>query len=338
MEYVSVIRGSGDHLLELVEDLFDISLIETNNLSIHQSSGKIEDTLKLVDNLIHAEKQKMGKDQVTIALSVPRDGDHFIYTDVRKLKQILINLLKNALKFTPAGKIDYGFTLEKHGKRLFYQFYVKDTGIGIPANKVKVIFDIFRQVDDTDTRVYEGIGIGLSVVKRYVEMLGGRIWVDTTFGKGSSFFFTLPADIPHEELTVEEVLPKALQKVVQGKTILIAEDVPSAFTLLKILLEKEGYNTLWAKNGRQAVEFCQTIPEIQLVLMDLRMPDMSGFDATRLIKKDFPNLPIVAQTAYAVEGDREKAMAAGFDEYIEKPIQKSKLFQVIHQIFNNKNV
>ncbi len=334
MDYVNVIRGSGDHLLELVEDLFDISLIETNNLTIHQSSGKIGDTLRLVDNLIRAERKKMIKEEVEINLLVPKDKAHIIYTDLRKLKQILINLLKNALKFTPTGKIDYGFTVEKKGGRTYYQFFVKDTGIGIPANKVNVIFDIFRQVDDTDSRIYEGVGIGLSVVKRYVEMLGGRIWVDTTFGKGSSFFFTLPADIQQEETPPTEALPKILQKKTKTKTILIAEDVPSAFTLLKILLEKEGYNTLWAKNGRQAVEFCQTIPEIQLVLMDLKMPDISGFDATRFIKKDLPNLPIVAQTAYAVEGDREKAMAAGFDEYIEKPIQKSRLFQVINQLFN----
>jgi PAS domain S-box-containing protein len=336
-EYLEIVKGSGDHLLELVEDLFDISLIESNNISIHPSTGVIEETIKLVENIIKTERKKMGKEGIELHLHIPDDKTLSIYTDLRKLKQILINLLKNALKFTAVGKIDYGFTMDKRGDRSYYKFFVKDTGIGIPSGKVNFIFDVFRQVDDSDTRLYEGVGIGLSVAKRYVELLGGRIWVETALGKGSSFYFTLPAESNKEELSIQDVFPNKFEKSYVGKTILIAEDVPSAYTLLKILLEKEGFVTIWAKNGRQAVNYCQTVPEIQLVLMDLKMPDMSGFDATRIIKKDFPNLPIIAQTAYAVEGDREKAMEAGFDEYIEKPIQKAKMFQIIYKILANKS-
>ncbi len=331
-EYLQIVKGSGDHLLELVEDLFDISLIETNNISVHPTTGIVVKTIGLVDGLIKLERQKMGKDGIEIFAHHPEDKSLCIYTDLRKLKQIMINLLKNALKFTAVGRIDYGFTIEKQGGRAYYKFFVKDTGIGIPSSKVNFIFDVFRQVDDSDTRLYEGVGIGLSVAKRYVEILGGRIWVETALGKGSSFYFTLPAESNKEELSIQDVFPNKLEKSYVGKTILIAEDVPSAYTLLKILLEKEGFVTIWAKNGRQAVNYCQTVPEIQLVLMDLKMPDMSGFDAARIIKKDFPNLPIIAQTAYAVEGDREKAMEVGFDEYIEKPIQKAKMFHIIYEI------
>ncbi|MFA5417428.1 MAG: ATP-binding protein [Bacteroidales bacterium] len=329
-DYLSIIRRSGDHLLELVEDLFDISLIETNNISIHLTVGNLAETMKMVDNIIRNEQIKLSKSHVTINLNLPEDAALTINTDLRKLKQILINLLKNALKFTSAGSIDYGFKLEKHEDRNYYRFFVKDTGIGIQANKLSFIFDVFRQADDSHTRQYEGAGIGLSVVKRYVELLGGRIWVDTAVGKGSAFYFTLSADSHGQELIdpVDIVAPDDM--IQSSKTILIVEDIASAHVLLKILLEKEGFRTIWAKNGQEAVEFCHTIPEINLVLMDLKMPGMSGFEATRIIKQDFPNLSIIAQTAYAVEGDRQQALEAGFDDYIEKPIQKNKLLRLVY--------
>ncbi|MDP2724585.1 MAG: ATP-binding protein [Bacteroidales bacterium] len=330
-DYLSIIKRSGDHLLELVEDLFDISLIETNNISTHMTVGNLADTMKMIDSIIRNEQVKLSKSHVTINLKLPEDASLKINTDLRKLKQILINLLKNALKFTPAGTIDYGFKLDKQGDKTYYRFFVKDTGIGIQANKLSFIFDVFRQADDSHTRQYEGAGIGLSVVKRYVELLGGRIWVDTAFGEGSAFYFTLSADSHGQEPTdyVDFVSPNDM--VQSSKTILIVEDITSAHALLKILLEKEGFRTIWAKNGQEAVEFCHTIPEIKLVLMDLKMPDMSGFVATRIIKEDFPNLPIIAQTAYAVEGDRQQALEAGFDDYIEKPIQKNKLLRLVYQ-------
>lgn len=335
VEYLSIVQKSGDHLLELVEDLFDISLIETNNIPFNQSTGNLSDTFKLVDNLIRIEQEKQNKKQVTINLHIPDDRSMKIHTDLRKLMQILINLLKNALKFTAKGTINYGFRVEKQGTHDFYQFFVIDTGIGIQSSKVNFIFDIFRQADDSHTREYEGAGIGLSVAKSYVELLGGRIWVDTKLGQGSGFYFTLPADLPIEESQEEGVsvpFEVTYDKPgrVEGKTILIVEDIPSSHALLKILLEREGLHTIWAKNGKQAVELCHTTPEISLVLMDLKMPDMSGYVATRIIKEDFPRLPIIAQTAYAVEGDREKALSAGFDEYIEKPIQKHTLLRLVN--------
>ena len=328
-EYLEIIKGSGDHLLELVEDLFDISLIETNNVSVHPSYGKISESLQLVEGLIRVEKQRQSKSNVDIFCNIPEDQSLTLFTDHRKLRQILINLLKNALKFTPKGRIDFGFSHETEGDSKVYRFFVKDTGIGIPQSKLNVIFDVFRQVDDSDTRLYQGIGIGLSVAKRYVELLGGRIWVDTVVGRGSCFYFTIPDTHPETEKQKVDLSTFASLRPETLKTVLIAEDMPSAYNLLKILLENEGFSTLWAKNGRQAVDYCQTLPDIQLVLMDLKMPDMSGFDAIKIIKKSFPNMPVVAQTAFAVDGDKEKVLLAGFDGYLEKPIQKDKLFEVI---------
>ncbi|PKP32773.1 MAG: hypothetical protein CVT99_03645 [Bacteroidetes bacterium HGW-Bacteroidetes-16] len=331
VDYLGIIRRSGDHLLELVEDLFDISLIETNNISLHQSVGILFETMSMVEHLSRFEQNKLNKQQVTINLSVPEDTSLKIYTDLRKLKQILINLLKNALKFTPSGTIDFGYQVEKHDENTFYRFFVIDTGIGIQQKNIDIIFDIFRQADDSLTRQYEGAGIGLSVAKRYIELLGGRIWVESTFGKGSAFYFTLSADLPDKQLIESDDFTIQEQENVRGKTILIVEDIPSAHVLLKVLLEREGFGTIWAKNGKEAVEFCHTVPEIRLVLMDLKMPDMSGFVAARIIKEDFPKLPIIAQTAFAVDGDRQLALEAGFDDYIEKPIQKNILLKLVYQ-------
>jgi signal transduction histidine kinase len=333
-EYLEIIKGSGDHLLELVEDLFDISLIETNNVTVHPSYGKVMESLHLVEGLIRVEKQRQSKTDVDIYLNAQENNSLILFTDHRKLKQILINLLKNALKFTPKGRIDFGFTQETEGGSPFYRFFVKDTGIGIPQSKLNVIFDVFRQADDSDTRLYQGIGIGLSVAKRYVELLGGRIWVDTALGRGSCFYFTLPDTHPETAKPDDTLSTVASLRPETLKTVLIAEDMPSAFNLLKILLEKEGFKTIWAKNGRQAVDYCQTLPDIQLVLMDLKMPDMSGFDAVKIIKESFPNMPVVAQTAFAVEGDKEKILASGFDGYLEKPIQKDKLMDIIFRLLN----
>jgi signal transduction histidine kinase/CheY-like chemotaxis protein len=333
-EYLEIIKGSGDHLLELVEDLFDISLIETNNVTVHPSYGKVMESLHLVEGLIRVEKQRQSRSDVDIYLNAPEDNSLILFTDHRKLKQILVNLLKNALKFTPKGRIDFGFTREKEGGSPFYRFFVKDTGIGIPQSKLNVIFNVFRQADDSDTRLYQGIGIGLSVAKRYVELLGGRIWVDTALGRGSCFYFTLPDTHPETAKQDDTLSSFASLRPETLRTILIAEDMPSAFNLLKIPLEKEGFKTIWAKNGRQAVDYCQTLPDIQLVLMDLKMPDMSGFDAIKKIKESFPNMPVVAQTAFAVEGDKEKILASGFDGYLEKPIQKDKLMDIIFGLLN----
>ena len=234
----------------------------------------------------------------------------------------MINLLKNALKFTDEGYIEFGFTDIVTANSDYLKFYVKDTGIGIEKKYHQVIFNIFRQIDDTHTRKYGGTGIGLSIAKRIVEMLGGEIWVESEPGKGSIFYFTLPS-VSEERQTENKPVDKTedMEYNFSGKTILIAEDEFSSFEFLRIFFTKMNIRVLWAKNGIEAINFCETDPSINLVLMDIKMPLMNGYDSTIKIKKLRPGLPVIAQTAQAMITDKEEALKAGCDDYISKPIQ-----------------
>ncbi|PKP29439.1 MAG: hybrid sensor histidine kinase/response regulator, partial [Bacteroidetes bacterium HGW-Bacteroidetes-17] len=215
------------------------------------------------------------------------------------------------------------------------KFFVKDTGIGIPSDKQEFIFDVFRQIEDTHTRTYGGTGIGLSISKRLAELLGGRMWVDSD-PNGSSFYFTIPLELivePAGSGIKDELSSASIADI----TILIAEDDESSFEFLKVVLKKTAQFILWASNGEEAVSHCKNHPEIDLVLMDINMPVMNGYDATKAIKELRPNLPIIAQTAYAIAGDREKSLAAGCDDYISKPIKRKELIDKINKLITGKS-
>lgn len=215
-----------------------------------------------------------------------------------------------------------------------FEFFIEDTGIGIQIDKQEFIFDIFRQVEDSHTRIFGGTGIGLSISKKLTELLGGEIRVESTEGIGSSFYFT----IPYEEgcaskkiMDIESINISAKSKKAEDKknTILVVEDVEPSFELLKIILEKFGYKILWAKNGEEAIKQCKENSIIDLVLMDINMPKMNGYEATKAIKEFRPYLPIIAQTAYAIAGDRKKSLLAGCDDYITKPVKQMVLIEII---------
>ena len=208
------------------------------------------------------------------------------------------------------------------------KFWVKDTGIGIPKEKQNFIFDIFRQVDDSHTRKYDGTGIGLAVSKSFTELLGGKMWVESEEGKGSIFYFTLP-ELNTEVHKQSVNLDIKTENKFSGKTVLVAEDDLSSYSLLKVLLKRMDIKTIHANNGEEAIELSEKHPEISMILMDVKMPGMNGYEATKKIKKIRPELIIVAQTAYALYGDNEKAKEAGCDDYISKPIRKQKLFELI---------
>jgi CheY-like chemotaxis protein len=194
------------------------------------------------------------------------------------------------------------------------------------------IFNIFRQIDDTHTRKFGEMGIGLSIAKKTVEIIGGRIWVESEPSKGSMFYFTIPVlpDNNKKEINQEDkVLTK--MKNYTGKTILIAEDEQSNFDFLKILLTRMNIRVLWAKDGLEAVSLCETDPSIDLVLMDIKMPLLNGYEATKLIKKKRPDLPIVAQTAYAMSPDKMEAETAGCDGYLSKPIKISQITEMLEK-------
>jgi len=243
-----------------------------------------------------------------------------IVTDETKLNQILTNLINNAIKFTQNGSIDFGYEIANNE----IQFYVKDTGIGIAPEFQDKIFERFVQADLKISRGFEGAGLGLSICKGLVEKLGGKIWVESEVNKGSTFFFTIPYKPEISETKTED---EAKDETFSGKKIktLIAEDDFTSYLYLSKVLKDSRFQLIHAENGREAVEFVKNTPDIDLVLMDMRMPEMDGFEATQQIKAIRPELPIIAQTAYAFQDEREKILSIGCDDYLSKPIDDNKL-------------
>jgi hypothetical protein len=241
-------------------------------------------------------------------------------------------MVKNAVKFTSEGSIEFGY--EKKGE--FLEFFVKDTGVGICREQTEIIFERFRQGSESLTRNYEGSGLGLSISKAYVEMLGGKIWIKSKTGKGSTFYFTIPYNAASLVKTDDEKVPDAsIEDADQIKKlkILIAEDNEMSETLIRIYLEVCAKEIIIAKNGVDAVKACRNNADIDLVLMDIQMPEMDGYEATRQIRQFNSNVIIVAQTAFVLNGDRENALDAGCNDYISKPFNQTILTGVLKKYF-----
>ena len=325
----------GENLLNIIESIFDFTLVESGemqNIKEEKNLRTLLDTLLVIGN---SEKEKLNKAGVDIRISPENmNRDHHIITDHKLVERIFIILLKNAVKFTEEGVIEFGFQkIEKSGQQ-FLQFYIKDTGIGVPEEKQCIIFDIFRQAEESYTRKYGGTGIGLSIAKKIAECLESEIGVESQEGKGSRFYFA----IPHEESskTVGPVISKVNdEQGLSGKTVLIVEDDKSNYDFLVKFLEKADLRHIWARNGEEAVQQCRENSNIDLVLMDINLPLMNGYMATKKIKEFRSDLPIIALTAYGLSGDMEKALAAGCDDYLSKPIIRAVLLSKIAQHITN---
>ena len=329
INYCKIINSSGEHLLSIVKDLFDISLIESGEVKIIKEEVVLHTVLNNVHEIIKAKQLRDGKGNIELNMIIPAENKKLTaVTDETKLNQILINLLKNALKFTEEGHINFGYYIETEQGKPILKFYVEDTGIGIPKDKQEVIFDIFRQVEDSLSRMYGGTGIGLSISKKLIKLLGGKIWVESEIGTGSTFYFTVPLN---EFLKIDPQIKDVVEnkKSVKEKTILVVEDDDMSFEYLQSVFENSMINIIWAKNGEESVTLCEENANISLVLMDINMPVMDGYEATKTIKKFRPELPIIAQTAHAIAGDHEKTLNAGCDDYISKPIKKEELMKKI---------
>ncbi|NVO10456.1 MAG: PAS domain S-box protein [Bacteroidales bacterium] len=332
-EYASVINNSGLNLLEIIEDIFDITLLESGEVKISNSEFSLSPLMDDIRVIVELEKEKLGKQTLDVKFYPPKNLNTLtINTDRSKLKQILINILKNALKFTFEGYVEYGFSVEKVNNTI--KFYIKDTGIGIRKEDTEIIFENFRQVDDSNTRLFGGTGLGLSVAKKYSDMIGGKIWVESTFGEGSTFYLTIPYIEPITK-AVKNSEEQSITPKFSGKTILIAEDEASNYELLIVYLEDLEVKTLWARDGEEAVSICELNGNIDLILMDIKMPKMNGLDATSKIRKLHPNLPIIAQTAFVLHGDDEKAFEAGCNDYIGKPIRRRDLYNLLSKYLHS---
>jgi len=336
VSYVQTINQSGKHLLNIIEDVFELSSLETGNVVLDITEFPMNEFAQEIKDIFIVEKHNFEKEEIRyIYKPDTSDFNPLIKTDRKKLKNLAGNLVKNAVKFTDSGTVEFGFVFNENGS---LTFYIKDTGIGIHMKYKEVIFERFRQIDDTHTREYGGTGLGLTIARKLAGLLHIDLDLTSELGKGSTFYFTLPPDsfVRKKPGAREAYWEKTETTDFTGNTILIVEDEYSNFLFLKTVLKRLGAMTFHAGNGNIAIEFIKRNPEIALVLMDIKMPEMNGYEATRIIKKMRPGLPVIAQTAYALPGDREKALEAGCDAYIEKPIKTNVLLNSIKELLNKK--
>lgn len=327
LDYLRIIEESGHRMLNIINDLIDISKIEAKQVKITHSDSNINEQLDYLYHFFKPEAENKGL-QLFCRKTLP-DEKAMIQSDKEKLYEVLSNLIKNAIKYTHVGTIEFGYKLIPP----LIEFYVKDTGIGIAKERQDAIFDRFVQADLNLTRSYEGAGLGLSIAKAYVEMLGGEIRVESETNKGSRFSFTLPgiqADLQEEykKKDAVEFIEESPLKI-QELNVLIAEDDQMANLYLSTLLKDQCKRIYHAKTGTEAVKICRKNKDINLVLMDIKMPELDGYEATKEIRSFNKDIVIIAQTAYALSGDREKALEAGCSDYLSKPIRKEVLFSLI---------
>jgi PAS domain S-box-containing protein len=322
--YIEVIMQSSNHLLSIITDIVDISNIEANLINTYKNEVPINTTIRsLCKQFIPKAAEKNISMFCETGLS---DSDALILTDKSKLSQILSNLVSNAIKFTDKGTIKIGYKLVDN----FLEFCISDTGIGISPEHHARIFDRFYQVSSAMERLYEGTGLGLAISKAYVEHLGGKIWLSSEPGKGTSFFFTIPYEkqVATTIAFTENKVPDDYVFTVK-KVILVAEDIESNFKLIRYFLSDSNVEVLHAYNGKEAVEKCLSTGKIDLILMDIKMPVMDGYTAVKLIREKNTIIPIIAQTAYI--DDKEKAIECGCSGFISKPFDKKSLFKVLHE-------
>ena len=328
-KYLNVIRESGKRMLNIIHDIVSISKIESGQMEVSISETNVNDQIEFINNFFKPESER--KELHLLINKTLASKESIIKTDGEKLYAILTNLVGNALKFTNAGLIEIG--VEKKGD--FLEFFVKDTGKGIPENQKEIIFERFRQGNDLITKPYEGTGLGLSISKAYVEMLGGKIWVESELGKGSIFYFTIPynantgvkADINDVSTGI------GANDQVENLKILVTEDDESSGILIAKVLKRCIKGLFKAGTGVEAVEVCRNNPDLDLVLMDIRLPEMDGYKATRMIREFNKDVIIIAQTAYGLDGDREKSIDAGCNDYISKPINIDELKGLMQKYF-----
>jgi PAS domain S-box-containing protein len=329
-DYIQTIQISGSRMLNTINNIVDISKIESGLTKVDINETNLNEKIEFTYKFFKPEVEIKG-----IKFSFKnglQSKEAIINTDNEKVYAILTNLVKNAIKFTYEGSIEFGY--EKKGEYL--EFFVKDTGVGIPQKQHQIIFKRFRQGSESHNRGYEGSGLGLSIAKSYIEMLGGEIWVESQEGKGSTFYFTIPYNaVSEEKIELLNAVSAKLKEVeIKKLKVLIVEDDEISYSLLSRMLQKLSYEVLHAITGVEAIEACRDNPDLDLVLMDIRMPEMDGNEATRQIRQFNKDVIIIAQTAYGFSSDKEKTIEAGCNDYISKPINKNLLYDLIKKHCN----
>ncbi|MDP2338173.1 MAG: PAS domain-containing protein [Bacteroidota bacterium] len=342
-KYINIIEKSGTRMLKIINDIIDISKIESGQMQVSISKINVNEQIEYIYSSFKEEAEQKGM-KILFKNSLSEEKA-VIKTDREKFYAILTNLVNNAIKYSDEGTIEFGYVLKSKSNASAsepneLEFYVSDSGIGIPEDRKAAIFERFIQADVDDKKAFQGAGLGLAISKAFIEMLGGRLWVESNSGKGSVFYFTLPykvvqkgKTIPKHEIPIEinERDPNSKLK------ILVAEDDEFSEMLITIAVERFYSELQIVKSGHEAVEACRNTPELDLILMDIKMPGMDGYEAIRQIRHFNKNVIIVVQTAYGLR-DREKAMESGCNDYISKPYSIGSLTALIKKYFSHHSV
>lgn len=333
LEYLKVIDKSGRNLVFIIDDLIEMSKIESNQITPNFTTVNLESCMNELYETINVTIPKSKNIDFKVIQNIDYEG-HNIVTDEIKLKQVIVNLVNNAIKFTHEGFVSFGYEIDEENAQII--FNIEDTGLGIDEKNHKYIFDRFKRIESDMSVQAGGLGLGLAISKAYVEMMGGTITLESKVEEGSLFSFSIPLVYGKLKSIKEKplVVPK-LSNLKEEGIILVAEDDNINFLLLKKIMQNKNYNIIRAVNGEEAVTICANNSNIDLVLMDIKMPIMNGFEALVKIKEIRPDLVVIAQTAYASNEDKEKIYSAGFYEYLTKPINREKLFEMLDDVFQS---
>jgi PAS domain S-box-containing protein len=335
-KYLNIIHSNGKMLINLIDDIIDFAKIESGQANIVQDEFSLNSLLNQVQSTFLTRSLRRNKSKLRILTkkSFP-DEKSYIRTDPIKLRQILTNLVGNAIKFTNKGYIEFGYDLAENS---FLKFYVKDTGIGIPDDKLQMIFERFIQADSSPSRKYGGSGLGLAISKGLVELLGGKMWAESALNEGSTFYFTIPfISVVRRMEERPEGRDARVPSNWEGRLFLIAEDDKFSYKFLEGFLKQTKADVIRASDGREAVELCRSNSKIDLVLMDIQMPEMNGLTATEEIKKFNKSIPIIAQTANAINEEKIRCLEAGCDDFVTKPVNINELFDKIDKWLTVRN-
>jgi len=327
--YINIVNINIQHLINLANDVVDISKIQNGDILIENRPENLHAIFDDIHTFARELLKLNHKDELTLIMNLP-PSDFFIETDAKKIKQIFGYLIDNAIKYTSQGSVEIGYEINADES---VSFFVKDTGMGISAGKPGSFIMSFKQFEQYYMQKNKDSGLGLAISSRIVSLMQGSAWIESQYGFGTTFWFKLPPGKKSEAPNNVEVFSNNNDQEInwQGKKILIVEDVINNYELLGKMLQKTNATILWADTGRLALQFFKSHQDLSLVLMDIKLPDIDGLELTRQMKLNRPGLPIIAQTAFAMSGDREKVFESGCDEYLPKPISRIKLLRVLSQ-------
>jgi signal transduction histidine kinase len=332
-EFKDQIILNSNSLLRLIDDIIDISKIEANQITIEYGNHDLNLILSELYTIYNEQKANLGREQIELIIDTPKQQNLIINTDKIRLHQVLSNLIGNAFKFTEKGKITFGYKLtSSNNNQPVLRFHVADTGIGIPEEAHSYIFERFRKADANKEKIFRGTGLGLFICRNLIEKFKGKIWIESELDKGTTFFFDIPY-LPGNEVLAEKPTPQV--NFANGdynftdKTILVAEDEDSSYHFIENIIRETKATIVRAKNGQEALDIVNNQNNVDLILMDIQMPVMNGYEAISLIKEEKEHIPIIAQTAYALVNQKDQVMESGCDDFLAKPFQKNDLLSTI---------